>query len=244
MRQPNEPKQSSQKQVRCTSCVGFDSSDTVRKTGVPFTKAMSASTKVSVSFGYGWRKIIESISLQRGGAYGKKAKEDSLVSGKDVLLSNKYIVLFFGCEWHPFCRDQFTPQLVQIYRHLKATRGGDPEKDVEIVYVSLDRDEKAYQRFVRTHPWLSVPWDEARELLVAAFRVQSVATKLPKVVVLDTSADGVKNNGVLNKDAFPEIQLRMNKDSDEVLAKQFPWRVSAAAHGCTACSALVFCSIQ
>ena len=205
---------------------------------------MSASTKVSVSFGYGWRKVLESISLQRGGAQGKKAKEESLVSGKDVLRANKHIVLFFGCEWHPFCRDQFTPQLIQIYRHLKAERGGDPERDVEIIYVSLDKDEKAYERFVRTHPWLTVPWDEARELLIAAFRVQSVATKLPKVVVLDTSADGVKNNGVINKDAFPEIHMRMNGDSDEALAKQFPWGVSAAAHGCTACASLVFCSIQ
>ena len=197
---------------------------------------MSASTKVSVSFGYGWRKVLESTSLKRGGAYGKKAKEESLVSGRDVLQTNKHIILFFGCEWHPFCKEQFTPQLINIYQNLKAERGGDPERDVEIIYVSLDHDEKAYEGFVRTHPWLSVPWDEARELLIAAFRVQSVATKLPKVVVLDTSTDGVKNNGVINKDAFPEIQLRMNKDSDEELAKQFPWRVSGEAHGCAACS--------
>jgi len=206
--------------------------------------AMSSSTKMSVSFGYGWRKVLESISLQRGGAYGKKTKEESLVSGAAVLRTNRYIVLFFGCEWHPFCRDQFTPQLVRIYQHLKAEGGGDPEREVEIVFVSLDKDQAAYERFVRTHPWLTVPWDEARELLIAAFRVQNVATKLPKVVVLDTSADGAKTNGVINKDAFPELHVRMNKDSDEALAKQFPWGVSAAAHGFSTCAALVFCSIQ
>lgn len=198
----------------------------------------------SVSKGYGWKKVLGSISLQRGGAYGKKSKEESLVSGADVLRECRYIVLFFGCEWHPFCQSQFTPQLIQIYRHLKTERGGDPEQDVEIVYVSLDKDEKAYERFVRTMPWLSVPWDEAREQLIAAFRVQNVAVKLPQVVVLDTT-DGIsKHNGIINHNASPEIQLRMNKDSDESLARQFPWNVSKKAAACTACAALAFCSIQ
>ena len=110
--------------------------------------------------------------------------------------------------------------------------------------MSLDKDEKAYERFVRTMPWLSVPWDEAREQLIAAFRVQNVAAKLPQVVVLDTT-DGIsKHNGIINHNAFPEIQLRMNKDSDESLARQFPWNVSNQAAACTACAALAFCSIQ
>ena len=212
--------------------------------GTDYNMSSPTARSHSVSKGYGWKKILGNISLQRGGAYGKKSKEESLVSGADVLRECRYIVLFFGCEWHPFCRSQFTPQLIQIYRHLKTERGGDPEQDVEIVYVSLDKDEKAYERFVRTMPWLSVPWDDAREQLIAAFRVQNVAVKLPQVVVLDTT-DGLNNrNGIIHHNAFPEIQLRMNKDSDESLAKQFPWNVSKKAAACTACATLAFCSIQ
>jgi len=44
-----------------------------------------SSSKMSVSFGYGWRKALESISLQRGGAYGKKSKEESTVGGGAAL---------------------------------------------------------------------------------------------------------------------------------------------------------------
>ena len=213
--------------------------------GTDYNMSSTTARSHSVSKGYGWKKILGNISLQRGGAYGKKGKEESsLVSGADVLSECRYIVLFFGCEWHPFCRSQFTPQLIQIYRHLKTERGGDPEQDVEIVYVSLDKDEKAYERFVRTMPWLSVPWDDAREQLIAAFRVQNVAVKLPQVVVLDTTDGLHTHNGIIHHNAFPEIQLRMNKDSDESLAKQFPWNVSKKAAACTACATLAFCSIQ
>lgn len=73
-----------------------------------------------------------------------------------------------------------------------------------------------------------------KEQLITAFQVKiDDARKLPKIVVVDTSKDQneiTNNGGIINKDAFPELYLRMKKASDEKLAKQLPWGVSAADH--------------
>lgn len=202
---------------------------------------MSSGTR---ALGYNWRNILANLSLQPGDSEQHEAKD--IISGADILRDNHYIVLYFGCEWHGVCKNQVNPQLIKIYHHLKAIRG-NTEKDVEIVYVSIDRDVKAFERFTSTMPWLMVQYDD-KEQLIAAFQVKKDdARKLPKIVVLDTSNDqnGIMNNGgIINKDAFPELHLRMNKASDEKLAKQFPWSVSAADHACAGICALMFCSIQ
>ncbi len=201
---------------------------------------MSSGTR---ALGYNWRNILANLSLQPGDS---EHEGNDFVSGADIIRDNHYIVLYFGCEWHAVCKNQANPQLIKIYHHLKAIRG-NTDKDVEIVYVSIDRDVKAFERFTSTMPWLKVQYDD-KEQLITAFQVKKDdARKLPKIVVLDTSNDqnGIMNSGgIINKDAFPELHLRMNKASDESLAKQFPWGVSAADHACAGICALMMCSIQ
>mmetsp|Transcript_15892 Transcript_15892/g.27085 ORF Transcript_15892/g.27085 Transcript_15892/m.27085 type:complete len:200 (+) Transcript_15892:336-935(+) len=199
---------------------------------------MKSGTK---TLGYNWRDILANLPLQKG-----DHKDKDAISGADVLRDNSYIALYFGCEWHPICKNDVNPQLIKIYHHLKAIRDGT-DRDVEIIYVSLDRDIHAFERFICTMPWLTVQYGD-KEQLVTAFQVKKDdARKIPKIVVLDTSnaQDGNMNNrGIINKDAFPELHLRMKKDSDEKLAKEFPWGVSAAGRAATGMCALMFCSIQ
>ena len=147
------------------------------------------------------------------------------------------------------CKNQSTRNSLKFTRqHLKAIRG-NTAKVVEIIYVSIDRDVHAFERFVCNMPWLAVQYN-VRQQLITAFQVKmDNARTLPKIVVLDTSdsQNGHMNNGgIINKDAFPELHLRMNTDSDKKLAEQFPWVVSAgeqAGAGAALC-ALMYCSIQ
>lgn len=183
-----------------------------------------------------WQPVLKNATLQR--SKDSVSRATLTLGGSDVLAKHRHIVLFFGAEWHPLCRQTYTPQLIKVYQHLKEKRGDD----VEFIYVSLDRSKEEFERFCGTHPWLSVAYDDvARQALISAFGVVAVAKKLPNLVVLDAQA---ADTGVVNRDAIPELYLRMNKSSDKQLADDFPWKVSKAGTVCAASTACLMCAIQ
>ena len=94
-------------------------------------------------------------------------------------LKDKVIGIYFSAHWCPPCR-QFTPMLVQTYKDIVGA-----DKNFEIVFVSSDQDQKAFEGYWKDHPWLTVPFDsQTRQTLAEKFGVRGI----PMFVIV--GADG------------------------------------------------------
>jgi nucleoredoxin len=111
------------------------------------------------------------------------------------------IALYFSAHWCPPCQ-RFTPMLAEWYsKSLKA-------KGLEVVFVSSDRDQGAFDEYYKSMPWLALPFDsDKKQSLDKKFKVQGI----PTIILLDS--DG----SVLNKDGRGAI-------SNDPTGEDFPWR--------------------
>lgn len=62
-------------------------------------------------------------------------------------MNNKATLVIFGASWCQSCVDDI-PKIVSYYNKWKA-------KGLDIVFISLDTDEKAFTKFTKEFPWLS-----------------------------------------------------------------------------------------
>eukprot|EP00911_Craspedida_sp_UC1_P001012 UC1_evm2s758 len=101
-----------------------------------------------------------------------------LKDGKQIAkaeLEGKYIGFYFSAHWCPPCRG-FTPQLVEWYKEFKTNH--DRKDDFEIIFVSSDRDEEAFNEYFGDMPWAALPYDQrkVKNKLSSAFKVQGIPT--------------------------------------------------------------------
>lgn len=70
-------------------------------------------------------------------------------------LKSDYTVVVFGASWCPKCTEEL-PKIASLYPKWK-------DKGVQVVFVSLDEDQKAYRDFVKAFPFISTcdynKWD-------------------------------------------------------------------------------------
>merc|ERR1711988_1393616 len=86
----------------------------------------------------------------------------------------KYAALYFSAHWCGPCR-RFTPMLAEWY-----TAGASDE--IDIVFVSSDRDQAAFEAYFADMPWLALPFSpERRKQLGSQFGVQGI----PTLIVFD-----------------------------------------------------------
>jgi len=79
--------------------------------------------------------------------------------------------LYFSAHWCPPCRG-FTPKLVSVYEKMK-TAG----KDMEIVFVSWDRQEDQFTEYYREMPWATFPFKDPRvDKLATHLEVEGIPT--------------------------------------------------------------------
>ena len=78
------------------------------------------------------------------------------MSTSEVLEGKKIIMIYFSAHWCPPCRG-FTPQLAAKY---KATAA---EQQIEVVFVSSDRDQASFMEYYGTMPWLAIPQGDKRK---------------------------------------------------------------------------------
>lgn len=150
----------------------------------PFSLASSA--VVGPSLGWEMKHLFRELDddiLRKG---TKEISLDDALAGKDIVL------LYASAHWCGPCR-QFTPQLVNWYRSIKASPDG---KNVEVVFLSADHDERSFEQYYATQPWLAVPYDaEAREGLMAHIRVSGI----PRLCVLDGRTGRILENNAVGK---------------------------------------------
>jgi thiol-disulfide isomerase/thioredoxin len=94
-----------------------------------------------------------------------------------ALADTQVVGLYFSAHWCPPCRG-FTPKLAEAYTAIKGTG-----KSLEIVFVSSDRDEVAFDSYHKDMPWLALPFAERalKQTLSKRFKVSGI----PSLVLLD-----------------------------------------------------------
>ena len=77
--------------------------------------------------------------------------------------------LYFSAHWFHHCR-AFTPKLVSTYEKMKAA-----VKDMEIVFVSWDREKEKFDEYYQEMPWATFPFKDTRiEKLVSLFELDGI----------------------------------------------------------------------
>ena len=103
------------------------------------------------------------------------------------LASTKLVALYFTAHWCPPCRT-FTPKLINFYKAVN-----ESEKNIEIVFISFDRDEDDMLEYLDVMPWAAVPFtnEALREDLKEKFGV----TGIPMLVVLKPDGSEITRDG-------------------------------------------------
>jgi len=150
-----------------------------------------------------------------------------------ALEGKECVMFYFSAHWCPPCK-MFTPQLANHYKTLK-----EKNKAVEVIFVSSDRDEDAFNEYFAEMPWLALPFS-ARELkakLSSKFKVSGI----PTLCLLDASGNCYSTNGrsaVQDLDAYPWIPRTVPELlGDELNAKVQgkTYGIYFSAHWCGPC---------
>merc|ERR1719163_2459352 len=94
-----------------------------------------------------------------GGVFEEMFGAELCAKGGEVVqtsaaLADKVVAIYFSAHWCPPCRG-FTPELAKAYATYKAAG-----KNLEIVFASSDRDEKAFGEYFAEMPWLALAFSE------------------------------------------------------------------------------------
>ena len=125
-------------------------------------------------------------------------------STSDALAGCDAVLIYFSAHWCPPCRG-FTPKLVEAYKAYKA-KG----LKMEIVFVSSDRNENAFDEYYAEMPWLALPYSarDAKASLSKKFKVNGI----PSLVVCDG-----KTGGLITTDGRSAVM-------EDPEGANFPWK--------------------
>jgi len=139
---------------------------------------------------------------------------DLVLDGKDGAkvplgdLASKHLLLYFSAHWCPPCRG-FTPELVKQYKTYK-----DKGLDLEVVFVSSDREADAFGEYFAEMPWLALPYADRdrKNTLSKAFEVSGI----PSLVVLGPVDPVTGQREVINKNGRGAV-------GGDPTGSDFPW---------------------
>ncbi len=93
----------------------------------------------------------------------------------------KFVAIYFGAHWAPPCR-LFTKILTEFYNKTNET-----SKLIEVVFVSIDGNQAAFDRNYKEMPWLAVPYkDEPR---ISALKQRYGINGIPTMVLIDNQGN-------------------------------------------------------
>ncbi|KAI3698480.1 hypothetical protein L2E82_42055 [Cichorium intybus] len=126
-------------------------------------------------------------------------------------LKGKKLGLYFSASWCPPCQ-RFTPNLVEVYNELI------PKGDLEIIFISADKDIDSFTGYFSKMPWLAVPFSDSktRESLDESFKVNGI----PHLVFLDENGKLLTDRGVeiiseYGSEAYPFTPERVKEIKDQ-----------------------------
>ena len=106
----------------------------------------------------------------------------------EVLGGKRFVGIYFSAHWCPPCR-RFTPTLSEVYSMIHE----ENESDLEIIFVSSDRDQGSFQEYYDSMTFCALPF-EAREEKDALSKLYSVSG-IPTLIILDENGNTVDKDG-------------------------------------------------
>jgi len=112
--------------------------------------------------------------------------KDGLKSTENLLSGKSAVAIYFSAHWCPPCRG-FTPELAKMYSETFSGLG------MEIVFVSSDRDEPAFNDYFGEMPWVALPFEkrDVKETLSKKYKVNGI----PSFVVLGPDGKTITTEG-------------------------------------------------
>ncbi len=113
------------------------------------------------------------------------------------------IGIYFSAHWCPPCRG-FTPILSKFYNEINKEN-----KQIEIIFISFDRDEKSFKEYYDTMPWVSLPFSSDKKKSIAkAYAINGI----PALFVFDNQGK------LIDSDARTTVHAKSkNGFSDEII---------------------------
>lgn len=126
-------------------------------------------------------------------------------------LRSKTVLLYFSAHWCPPCK-RFTPLLAKSYEDLNAQG-----KEVEVVFISSDRDEESWKEYFGTMPWLALPWSERdlKDKLSETYQVNGIPSLVAFSETGEPETDKVRHIFKLGAKAYPFTESHIEKLLDE-----------------------------
>ncbi len=100
----------------------------------------------------------------------------------DAMNNIKFVGLYFGAHWAPCCR-RFTTTLTEKYNEIN---GGANGKEFEVVFVSKDGNQDAFDRNFAEMPWKAIKYDD--EPRKKSLEQRYGIMEIPTLIIL--AADG------------------------------------------------------
>ncbi|KAJ3222999.1 hypothetical protein HDU81_009468 [Chytriomyces hyalinus] len=129
-----------------------------------------------------------------------------------IAATKKHILLYFCASWCPPCQ-RFTPKLIDFYETYSAATNNT---DIEIIFISSDRDEASFDAYHYKMQFLALPYAERDR--VASLRERFQVRGIPTLVLLDAATGETLNYNIqplLNRDPrglfFPYKEVRSLK---------------------------------
>lgn len=123
-------------------------------------------------------------------------------------IEGKTLGLYFSAHWCGPCRG-FTPELAKTYTAMQAKGLTD---NFEIIFVSSDRDNTAFEDYHAEQPWLALPY--AQRDLKAALSKACEVEGIPTLTIVGPDGKIINGNG----------RSALSKDKD---GSNFPWHPPA-----------------
>jgi nucleoredoxin len=142
-------------------------------------------------------------------------KTDTLVNNEfqsvslDKSLKNiKVVGLYYSASYCPPCH-KFTPLLAKVYEELK-------DLGLEIILIPSDKTQEAYEDYYKTHPWLSLPYDNDQERIGNGSNVSNSIRSEWNVKIIPTLIFFTPAGDMLCREGRLLVQ---NQTLDEIIAK-------------------------
>jgi len=102
-------------------------------------------------------------------------KDGNAVDLANVFKDGTVVGIYFSAHWCPPCRG-FTPLLAEFYKNHKENKSAE-EKDFEIIFISSDRDDGAFQDYYKEMPWTALRFgSELKDKVSELYEVRGIPT--------------------------------------------------------------------
>lgn len=121
---------------------------------------------------------LEGYSNETGNPFGLTTlmTKDGVKTAQEVLAGKRAVGLYFSAHWCPPCQ-QFSPILGSFYEAVCS------QNDMEIIFVSSDRDKESFDSYYETMPFAALPFKQRdmKQQLSEKYDVSGI----PKFVIFD-----------------------------------------------------------